>query len=148
MNVLTAVGSASNPTVQELRIADYFVSPGTAGDGGFITYPFKQAVRDAHIDLSAGPGASEVALTNPIRETISAGSARLVAESNQPAELVLTIDPAEERWQRLKRRYFPPEWRQERIEAALKALEEAVVYYDLDADTMRWIVEEADEEDF
>jgi hypothetical protein len=106
------------------------------------------SARPPIVELSAGPAASEPALTSVIREKKSAGSADFVWEHGQADSLVVAIDPAEERWQRLKRRYFPPEGRQERIKAALKALEEAVVYYDLDADTMRWIVEEADEEDF
>jgi hypothetical protein len=57
---------------------------------------------------------------------------------------LLTPDSGKERWLRLKRSHFSAEGRQARIEAALKALEEAVIESPLDAETIRWIAEDAD----
>ncbi|HUT75245.1 MAG TPA: hypothetical protein VM221_10500 [Armatimonadota bacterium] len=61
--------------------------------------------------------------------------------------IVMRTDPARQRWLRLKRAFWTPEGRQARVERALKALEEAVVRYDLDDETLRWIAEDRDLED-
>ena len=47
----------------------------------------------------------------------------------------------------MKRRHFRPEGREQRIREALKALDEAIVKYPLDAETIRWIAEDKDLED-
>jgi len=54
---------------------------------------------------------------------------------------------ARRRFNRLKRRHFRPEGREQRIREALKALDEAIVKYPLDAETIRWIAEDKDLED-
>ncbi len=52
-----------------------------------------------------------------------------------------------EKWLRLKAVRFPPEGREERASAAVRAIESAVAHYDLDPETIRWIAEDVDVED-
>lgn len=54
---------------------------------------------------------------------------------------------ARQRWEELETRNWPDEGREERIARGLAALDAAIVDYGLDADTARWIAEDADLED-
>lgn len=51
------------------------------------------------------------------------------------------------RFERVKRTHFSPDGREDRVREALKALDELVVAYPLQADTVRWIAEDKDLED-
>jgi len=79
-------------------------------------------------------------------ETLVAASNPALAGGGQET-MALAAYAARQRWLQLKRSHFKREGRQARVEAALKALEEAAFDYGLDAETVRWIAEDADLED-
>lgn len=89
------------------------------------------------------------------RRSLGAGtsaSVPIVVEREEQAVSVETrVIPvaleAKRRWEEIKRRNWPEKWREERIARGLAALNEAIVDYGLDADTVRWIAEEATLED-
>ena len=73
-------------------------------------------------------------------------------ERTQPeSSIELHVDPASlaarRRWEQIKKARWPDEGREERIARGLAALDAAIVDYGLDADTARWIAEDADLED-
>ena len=61
---------------------------------------------------------------------------------------VLNVDLPNRKWLRVKWSHFARAGREQRIAKALAALDRASVSYDLDAQTVEWIAEDPDLEDF
>ena len=61
---------------------------------------------------------------------------------------VLNVDLANRKWLQVKWSHFARVGREQRIAKALAALDRASVSYDLDAQTVEWIAEDPDLEDF
>jgi hypothetical protein len=68
------------------------------------------------------------------------------SEPKSPRQTIC-IDIRNRKWLELKWRHFSRAGREERVARALAALERAVIPYRLDAETVRWLAEDADLED-
>jgi hypothetical protein len=116
---------------------------GTTGNGialpPVVTKPYPAVV------LAFGASAADETWAESVVASFLSAPSNNVLDNR--TRTVIRPDPARQRWLRLKRAFWTPEGRQARVERALKALDEAVVHYDLDADTLRWIAEDPDLED-
>jgi len=96
---------------------------------------------------SKGDVASVVTSAERAYSAALEGSSNPVLGPREQSAAEVSLDLARRRWLRLKESHFSREGRRRRIEAAVKALDAALVDYNLDAETARWIAEDADLED-
>jgi hypothetical protein len=99
------------------------------------------------VELATGTASSGAVWTTSEMPGTAASSGDTLRGTQESESVMLPVTIPNENWRMLKQKHFNPQGKVARVERALRALREAVVHYDLDAETIRWIAEESDPED-
>jgi len=99
------------------------------------------------VEMVGGPATADSVFAGAAEQTLSGTRQVHGSPERQSPKQTISIDIRNRKWLELKWRHFSRAGREERVARALAALERAVIPYRLDAETVRWLAEDADLED-
>jgi len=94
-----------------------------------------------------GTGTSQIILLDLVQHASTTTPLQHSSLEAQAAVPVFSVDLVNRKWLRLKWSHFTSRGREERISAALRALESAIFPYPLDDETYAWVTRDSDVED-